>query len=788
MEAVILAMVVLAPWAFAAVHPISVFVLYAALAVVLVLQAALLVVERRVPAGPCPVAAALAGMVLLGVWQTTPLPPNVLAALAPTTAGLRSDLLPVEPEHLTGEPAGPPAPATISLSPAATRDQVTKLLAVLALFAAVRCAVASTGSFRRLAVAATVNGAVLSLFALVHKFSAPSPHVVYWVFESQGTVFGPFVCRNHFPFYVNACFGLGLGLLLGSPGIRGKRPSLADPTVLWLILALGMMLAATVASLSRGGMLALFTALAVGGITALAVTRKAAGLSAVGAIAAVGLGLVLWFGTGDVGKRLDTLWGGDALKEGRGDVWRRVLPLAARFPVWGTGYGTFESVEPMGRQPGDPGNLSWDHAHNEYLEALVEGGACQLGLMLLAIGSVYWLGVRAYRRARGRPAAGHIIGGLVGFTALAVHGFGDFGLHVPSVAVLAAVLAAQLAAAGSGHPAGQRSWLAVPAAAACVAVAVVLVADGWRDARADRLRLAALRATNRLPPGDRGRVIRYWEGAVVFRPDDVAMRVELAEARYHEYVARRAAPGQGAAELRRLDDELLRPAVRDWLAARRGNPLLSRPHARLAEFRHLLANPDAAVNYLERSCRLEPTDATLWFLAGRERLAAGDPDRAWDHWRRSLLCSRLHLDPVVTSALPRLGQDGLVERVLPAKPDLLAAAADVPAAAAARSLLLARALDLTPPGPADGPEDLYRRAKLYRDVGRGGDAADVLQRAVDRAPDRAAWGYELAELRYRRGELDAARQALRQVLRQDPAHPAAKDLYARVIRDQTRGP
>ena len=39
---------------------------------------------------------------------------------------------------------------------------------------------------------------------------------VFWTFQTDGAVFGPFICRNHFAFYLNLCLGLTTGLFLGT--------------------------------------------------------------------------------------------------------------------------------------------------------------------------------------------------------------------------------------------------------------------------------------------------------------------------------------------------------------------------------------------------------------------------------------------------------------------------------------------------------------------------------------------------------------------------------------------
>jgi tetratricopeptide (TPR) repeat protein len=129
--------------------------------------------------------------------------------------------------------------------------------------------------------------------------------------------------------------------------------------------------------------------------------------------------------------------------------------LAKDFPIWGTGYGTFQYVEPLTRR--DPeSELIWSNAESDYVEALVEGGLVRLAISVLAIGFLFWLGYRAVRFARSQQAGALAMGALFGLTAIVVHSFVDFGLHIPAIAVLAAVVCAHLAAAGARSQTGGR--------------------------------------------------------------------------------------------------------------------------------------------------------------------------------------------------------------------------------------------------------------------------------------------------------------------------------------------
>src|SRR5438270_774412 len=88
LEAVVLTLVCAAPWALGAVHPAFEGLLYAGVALVLLLWAASALLEGRLRWRRCPVTVCLAGLFLLGVLQLTPLPRGVLARLSPAAVGL----------------------------------------------------------------------------------------------------------------------------------------------------------------------------------------------------------------------------------------------------------------------------------------------------------------------------------------------------------------------------------------------------------------------------------------------------------------------------------------------------------------------------------------------------------------------------------------------------------------------------------------------------------------------------------------------------------------------------
>ena len=75
--------------------------------------------------------------------------------------------------------------------------------------------VSSKQAFRRLAWVAFANGVLLAVLA-VGQAAGGSRSLLYGTFDAPNQVFGPFVNKNHYPFYIHLCAGLGLGLLLSA--------------------------------------------------------------------------------------------------------------------------------------------------------------------------------------------------------------------------------------------------------------------------------------------------------------------------------------------------------------------------------------------------------------------------------------------------------------------------------------------------------------------------------------------------------------------------------------------
>jgi tetratricopeptide (TPR) repeat protein len=896
MEVGVLVLVCLSPWACGSVGVEFESVLYGGIALLLGCWAVRILLEEKLSWKKCPVTLVLAALLLCGVWQLMPLPHRLLSGLSPATAQMYEQLLPFQPEILPfGEAREAPvlsAGSTLSLYPGRTAQELMRLLEVLVLFVLVLNEIASPTSLRRLAIAGLVNGSLLSLFALIQFFTSRSD-TLYWNWPTAGTVFGPFVCRNHFAFYLNLCVGLGVGLFLVSRYPRSRRDQgprdrtpvggmhespgavapaelpqttrstgslpwpdepwhlLHHPPTLWITVALALMISSVVICASRGGIVAL-----VGGwVLCLGISLPAflrfRQLGAVLMTLAIVLGLVSWFGFARVEARLATLVGKEAYKEGRLSIWTRVLSLAKGYPLWGTGYGNFQYVEPLCRT--DPMDEEiYSNAENEYLEGLVEGGVVRLVLSVLAIGLVFRLGYRAIRRSphptlspsgRGREPTGGsrlenglALGALFGFLTLLVQSFVDFGLHIPSIALLATVLCAQVCALNRNSVVYTlRLGGLAPVAGAALAVlcGLVLGYEGWRTYRAQELRLAAAVAPGLADSERYAHQVRCLTAAAHLAPEHARLHVDLALTHYDRYREQRRKLRRGntladAAQIvsdlaaipspllgghlawtipppwlvtsacrkafrQEAEQQLVRahlvPALRSFLQARDLCPLLPEPQRFLANHADKLERADSQLAYLERAATVVPYDPGLWYWCG-EACLEKQPDQAWKYWQRSLRLSNRHLSLILEKCSARLVPRQICDQVFPPDPKLFleAALALYPQPTAERQPFLDAALDLFEKQSTPlGADDLHIKALILCALSRSEEAAAAYQAALAQEPRQASWRLELAQLWYQQKHLREAQQELLIILSQQPNYSEARETLSFVERKIAEG-
>jgi tetratricopeptide (TPR) repeat protein len=884
-EILVLALVVVSPWLFGGVEPAQEWWLFSGVGLGLLLWALRVLIDRQVVWKSCRIVVCMLAFTYLGFWQLVPLSSKVMRSVSPATQRTLDFLQPEQTETIelaNGAYSSHKADEhPLSFYRTATAQTLCRILAALALFALVRNNIPAEKGLLHLSIAASINGVALSLLAILQLFSS-HPNQIYWQYNAPASVFGPFICRNHFPFYVNCCIGLALGLLvylqtdasgneLHERNGAGRRHSRRHSSRksrnreeskqvesssgvlrvegLWLALGLAMMLCAVVLSLSRGGIVVLFAAAVVG---FLVWGRKLLKLSPLTTGLVVGLagafGLLSWFGFNLIKPRLETLLQGGGM-EARAPLWTSCIPLFGQFPIFGTGYGTFQMVEPLYRDyvSQEFNQLTFVHAHNEFIEAMVEGGILRLIITVAAIGFVFAAG---YRVLRGRSAGSSALaaGALFAFATVVMHSLVDFGMHVPAITILVAVIAAyimsladNIVVRGRGreaqvaHPPRILRWgglAPILAAGVFAGVGFLLFAQSYQWQLVHRFLNAGLRRTDISNADQQERRIEYLKTAVSLAPEYATTELSLAQAYYEAFVGQQnlltqkqevadlvagilPPPGMTdslgslcslAAETapaaarwqdylkvqdNKIGDDYLKPALRYFIAARDLCPLLGKPHARLAAHRDLLSKGDTGDQYMERVRSLRKYDPEVWYISGLLAMTASKTNEAWADWRQSLEYSDEFLLDIARRSLTLLGPSELMDTVIPDKPRQLYRVAielfPTPAEMDQRQPFLDRALSiLAQPGHLITWEEWQLKAQILIALNKFGLARTAYLAAIQFNSKPVDLQIEYAQFLYQIDLKGEARAELLGLLSQDPNESKAKALLLSIERAESQ--
>ena len=201
---------------------------------------------------------------------------------------------------------------------------------------------------------------------------------------------------------------------------------LRDRSPLWTVAAVAFMLLAAVAAGSLAGvaLAAISALLSLALVVPVGRKSKAAALLVVVVSAAL---LLPWVATQlaqQIGMPLNAL--------------TTLRATSANLPL-GSGFGTFALVYPQFVPAGDIGGAFVNHAHDDYLELLLEGGvlaALALGLYLFLVAST------AMRRLAEKPAAA----AAVTLAVVLLHSLVDYPLRAMAISVVFALANAMLLA------------------------------------------------------------------------------------------------------------------------------------------------------------------------------------------------------------------------------------------------------------------------------------------------------------------------------------------------------
>jgi O-antigen ligase len=287
-------------------------------------------------------------------------------------------------------------------------------------------------------------GLLQAFFGSLMTLSGAEFHLLDYRQLKQANAHGTFINRNHYANLLVLALSAGVGLLLAQMDLRGAR-NVRQRLRSLLQAALGpkarlrvymiIMVIALVLTRSRMGNAAFFASITVVGLFALWRLRKPSRPLMVLVISVLVIDIFVvgtWFGVEQVIDRVQQTVQGDGWQVNekvRLDTSRESLDMIRKLPLTGYGGGTFYTAYPAWR--GDD-QAFMDHAHNDYLEFVVEYGL--IGGVLLAWFLLVCL-ARAARGLQNRDQAkrfGICFASLMAMVAMMIHATVDFSLQIPA--------------------------------------------------------------------------------------------------------------------------------------------------------------------------------------------------------------------------------------------------------------------------------------------------------------------------------------------------------------------
>ena len=377
----------------------------------------------------------LAAPAAVALVQLIPLPTSVVSLLSPASGKAYAQ---------AGFPFG-----RISLCP----DMTVQFLALW-----------GVGFFGLLAAWGTLNTRARFRTFLVTFIISSCVYAVWGLASGAGRygrAHSPYVCSTHFAFHMGVALLAGLAFLRLLRSRQGGLQFARRPVVL-SILAVALLGAALVFSLSRGGV-AVFAA-ATPLFLSFRYGRKRPLIIAVLTASLFTLFCLL----GGLGPLVERFAKSPLeLSSGRYLAWRATVNALPHYMPLGCGMLSFRwGFSPFKNDPRLYG--TWDEAHNDYLNILLEGGVVAFVAVVTAVVALFLLlrrGVAGKRRHM-RVAVAFALTTL--FAAI-LHSSVDFPLHIPTLLMLVGiVVGASLATTSTNQQTPSR--ITLPLLVPCVAV------------------------------------------------------------------------------------------------------------------------------------------------------------------------------------------------------------------------------------------------------------------------------------------------------------------------------
>jgi len=752
----------------------------------------------------------VAFLVVVVALQLVPLPAWLVGFVSPNTVALRTRLL--------GDLEGSGRQAgwmQLSLYPNATAHDLRILLSLTAVFFVVLNVFRRPAQIKRLLAAITVTGSVVAALAIAQGLFGNGK--LYWFVPTEHCrgFSGPFVNHSHFGQFMNLSIGAAFALLMVKLREAFAGRNVTWPVVfeyvgsssarpLWLLTTVIGFGAATVfLCLSRGAIISMLSAFA---LTALVVGRRR-GFGVHGwvmvAIAVLAFVCVLYTGFDGVYSRLATLRDFRVAGADRFQMLTDTTDAWTRFPVLGTGLGTYSLVFPMFDRTMITALAT--HAENEYAQVLAETGVIGLACLvsLAVIVWRHWLKTTSCGRLPVQSAAYGLGFGLV---AVLIHSLSDFGQHLPANASLSAIFCGLLLTLGNYQNEKSRhaergvvsSGLILSRSGGFAILLGVCGLWGWvlRDANNSRLaasywsrvrniekRVAS--SDHKAGITDNAQLIWYAEKAHGREPTNVRYAYWLAVYRWRQLNC----SDSKKQYVHRDIDSAARQIISQLHKVCELCPTYGPAYSTVGQIEKFVLNDADGARQIRKGFELAPSDPAACFAAGRLDIEQGRYDACVAKFQRAVKLDRGLFGAVAEVYVNYLSRPRLAIEAAGDDVGLLRQASELLAETqycdlAAEAVERIKKLLVEKCSQADAPAcELIMLARIYREEKDNEAAIEYYRRALTADYGQVGWRVELAELLAATANMPEAIEEARRCLRVQPAfEPAQKlltELYVR---------
>jgi O-antigen ligase len=286
-------------------------------------------------------------------------------------------------------------------------------------------------------VIAAMAGVTLGALQIGGGGPGQSPWYPYEI-TNVGAV-GFFANSNHMGSLLLVAFPFAMALVARRSG-DGRRGNFATPSA--VLGAAGCLMIAVGVALNRS-LAALGLFIPVGFASILLLRQGSKHKRLIAPLAAVAAVICLAVLTGS-GLRAELAGSDTSSFVTRADMWRSTLRLISETFPFGTGVGSFPSIYAFGEDPRAVGLTYINHAHNDFLEIVLETGL--LGLLLLLASLTWWLltSVAVWRSPSSSESSR---AATIAAGALILHSIVDYPLRTAALSSVFAVCLGMMAVA-----------------------------------------------------------------------------------------------------------------------------------------------------------------------------------------------------------------------------------------------------------------------------------------------------------------------------------------------------